>query len=59
MRDAKTSFQDAAARLDEFLKRAAADFGSNETDRAKTERRVDEHLLRQQQCQSDPLRPAA
>jgi hypothetical protein len=47
MRDAKANFRDAAARLDEFLMRAASDFGSNETDRAQTERRVDEWLRRQ------------
>jgi hypothetical protein len=46
MRDAKTNFRDAAARFDAFLQQAAAEFGSNEFDRAQTERRVDEHLRR-------------
>jgi len=57
MRDAKTSFRDAAARLDAFLLRAAVEFGSNETDRAKSERRLDEYL--RQKDQRDPLRSAA
>jgi hypothetical protein len=57
MRDAKASYRDAAARLDAFLTRAAAEFGSNEADRAQTERRVDEHLRRQ--YQRDPLPSAA
>jgi hypothetical protein len=55
MRDAKASYRDAAARLDEFLMRAAAEFGSNETDRAQTERRVDEWLHRQRR--SNPSAP--
>jgi hypothetical protein len=57
MRDAKAGFRDAAARLDAFLKQAAAEFGSNEADRAETERRVDEHLRRQ--SLRDPQQPAA
>jgi hypothetical protein len=54
MRDAKASYRDAAARLDAFLMRTAAEFGSNEADRAQTERRVDEHLRRQYQRDSLP-----
>ncbi len=57
MRDAKASFRDAAARLDAFLKQAASDFGSNETDLAATERRVDEWLRRKRQ--QDSLKLAA
>ena len=47
MRDAKVKFRDAAAHFDEFLKRATAEFGGNEADRANTDRRVDEWLRRQ------------
>jgi hypothetical protein len=47
MQDAKTRFRYATAHFDEFLKRAAAEFGSNEADRANTDRRVDEWLSRQ------------
>ena len=57
MRDAKASFRAAAARLDTFLLRATADFGGNETDRAQTERRVDEHLRRQDR--REPLPPGS
>jgi hypothetical protein len=57
MRDTKASFQDASARLDAFLKRAASDFGSNPTALAETERRVDEWLRRQ--APQQPVRSAA
>jgi len=57
MRDAKSSFRDAAARLDAFLKQAASDFGSNETALAETDRRVDEWPRRKRQ--QDALKSAA
>lgn len=46
MQDANAKFRDATARFDEFLKRATAEFGGNEADRAETDRRVDEWLRR-------------
>ena len=46
MQDAQAKFRDSAARFDEFLKRATAEFGGNDADRAETDRRVDEWLRR-------------